>query len=141
VSILNNLKAPYNISTPTSELAQVALSPSGLKVMNENVSRILAQRERLIIELHKISGIGRYLGGFDANFVLVEILDKPDGKPDNVVARRVYERLAEAKNVVVRFRGTEPGCTGCLRMTVGTEDEVTKLLTQLSTVLKEIYET
>ena len=136
--LLNNLKAPYNVSSPTSQLAQNALSQQGLAVMHTNVSRLVEQRSRLLQALPRISGVGRFKGGFDANFVLVEILNSSSGKPDNMVAQKVYERLAEKKGVVVRFRGKEMGCEGCLRMTVGTEAENTLLLKQLEGVLQEV---
>ncbi|KAF3934248.1 hypothetical protein ABW19_dt0202600 [Dactylella cylindrospora] len=139
--LLNNLKAPYNISSPTSTLAMHALSDPGLRVMKTNRGLILNQRDRLILELPKLKGIGRFLGGFDANFLLAEILDGPNdsgGKPDNIVAQQVYEKLAEMKGIVVRFRGNELGCKGCLRITVGTEEETTRLLLRLEEVLAEI---
>lgn len=136
--LLNSLKAPYNISSPTSALACAALQPESLAVMKNNRAKILEQRKRLVKELPQITGIGRFLGGTDSNFLLVEILDKPrsqGGGPDNETALAVYEGLAEMKGVVVRFRGKEPGCEGCLRITVGTEREVDKFLAEISTVL------
>ena len=45
----------------------------------------------------------------------------------------MYKALAEHEGVVVRYRGSEPGCTGCLRITVGTDAENT---TALATLLK-----
>ena len=120
-ALLNNLKAPYNISSPTSAIATAALEEENLKVMRYNRAKILKQRERLLHELPNISGIGRFLGGADSNFLLVEILDKPrdeGGKPDNATALAVYETMAGSRGVVVRFRGKELGCTGCLRITV-----------------------
>ena len=137
--LLNSLKAPYNVSTPTSQLAMQALLPQNLKVMHKNREQILRQRERLLVELPKIQGVGRFLGGQDSNFLLVEMLDKPGGKASNEVALQVYERLAETRGVVVRYRGKELGCLGCLRVTVGTEDEVTRFLTELWGVLDDIY--
>lgn len=137
-ALLNNLKAPYNISSPTSALACAALQPKSLEVMKQNRAKILKQRERLLAELPKISGVGRFLGGTESNFLLVEILDKPreeGGKPNNETALAVYESLAETKGVVVRFRGKEHGCNGCLRVTVGTEKEVEKFLEEMRTVL------
>ncbi|TAQ91064.1 hypothetical protein B7494_g611 [Chlorociboria aeruginascens] len=136
-SLLNNLKAPYNVSSPTSVIASQALQV-GLAVMRENVARIVKQRERLLVELPRIKGIGRFRGGTASNFLLVEILDK-QGKPDNFTALQVYEKLAENRGVVVRFRGKEHGCLGCLRITVGTEDEVTKFLREIEGVLEEVY--
>lgn len=140
--LLNNLKAPYNISSPTSALATAALEIRNLTVMQQNRKKILEQRERLLAELPKIPGIGRFLGGRDSNFLLVEILGKPGkegGKPDNPTAMAVYETLAGSRGVVVRYRGKELGCEGCLRITVGTEKEVDRFLTEISAVLKDIH--
>ncbi|PUU83799.1 pyridoxal phosphate-dependent transferase [Tuber borchii] len=135
--LLNNLKAPYSISSTTSSLAIAALSPAGLAVKNENMRRLLAQRERLFSKLPELPGIGRFRGGFDSNFLLVEILDK-NAVPNSDVAKKVYGELAEEHRVVVRYRGGEAGCTGCLRITVGTEAEVDKLLEKLREVLKTV---
>lgn len=140
--LLNSLKAPYNISSPTSAIAKMALSPKNLAVMGEKLSSIIQQRDRLVEELPKIPGIGKFLGGRDSNFLLVEILDKPaseGGKPDNGAALATYQALAEKKGVVVRFRGKEFGCNGCLRITVGTESEMTKFLSEIKSVLSEYY--
>ena len=137
--ILNNMKAPYNISNPTSQLAQAALSQKHLGVMTRNKDLIVKQRERLIDELPKIPGIGELHGGTESNFLLYQMLDKPNGKPSNEVALAVYEGLAEEKGVVVRFRGKEYGCEGCLRITVGTEDECTRFLQEIRTVLEGVY--
>jgi histidinol-phosphate aminotransferase len=137
-SLLNNLKAPYNISSPTSAIASWALQPGGLAVMRDNKKKILAQRDRLLQELPKVTGIGRFRGGAASNFLLVEILDA-SGHPDNVTALGVYEGLAEERGVVVRFRGKEHGCLGCLRITVGTEEEVTRFLGEIEKVIKDMH--
>ena len=138
-SLLNSLKAPYNISSPTSTLACLALQAENLAIMKNNKQQILDQRERMLTQLPRIPGIGRFLGGADANFLLVEILDRSEGgKPCNEIALALYERLAESRGVVVRFRGKEYGCEGCLRITVGTEKEVDKFLADTSSVLGEL---
>ncbi|KAF6813728.1 histidinol-phosphate aminotransferase [Colletotrichum sojae] len=135
--LLNAMKAPYNISSPTSALACYAVSEKGLAVMRANRAKILAQRDRIIAELPKIPGVGRLRGGTESNFLLYEMLDA-QGEPDNVTALAVYERLAENKGVVVRFRGKEHGCLGCLRITVGTEEEVTRFLASIEKTLAEV---
>ncbi|KAJ3948816.1 histidinol-phosphate transaminase [Colletotrichum tropicale] len=135
--LLNAMKAPYNISSPTSALACYAVSEKGLAVMRDNRTKILTQRDRIIAELPKIPGVGRLRGGTESNFLLYEMLNA-EGKPDNVTALAVYERLAENKGVVVRFRGKEHGCLGCLRITVGTEDEVTRFLSSIEKTLAEV---
>jgi histidinol-phosphate aminotransferase len=136
--LLNSLKAPYNISNPTSQLAIKALQSRHLEVMLRNIELIKTQRTRLLGELPWIKGVGKILGGQDANFLLVQMLD-PSGNPSNECALQVYEQLAERKGVVVRFRGKELGCKGCLRITVGTEWEVTKFLKELKRILQDIH--
>lgn len=141
--ILNNMKAPYNIPNPTSQLARAALSPKHLDVMHKNRNAIVEQRDRMIRELPKIAGVGPLHGGTESNFLLYQILDAPadqGGKPSNETALAVYEGLAEEKGVVVRFRGKEHGCLGCLRITVGTEKEVDRFLQELQAVLKAIHQ-
>jgi histidinol-phosphate aminotransferase len=137
-SLLNNLKAPYNISSPTSVIACQSLQPAGLGVMREHRASIVAQRDRLLKELPKVKGVGRFRGGTASNFLLVEILNS-SGNPDNVTALKVYESLAENRGVVVRFRGKEHGCMGCLRITVGTEAEVTRFLREIGTAIEEVW--
>lgn len=141
--LLNNMKAPYNVSSPTSALAIAALDTENLAVMRKNRAKILKQRDRLIKELPKIPGIGRFLGGTESNFLLVELLDRPrqsGGRADNATALAVYETMAEQKGVVVRFRGKEFGCAGCLRITVGTEREVDRFLEEIAMVLKGVHQ-
>ena len=135
--MLNSLKAPYNVSSPTSALASYALSPEGLGAMRENRARLVAQRDRMIAELALIPGVGRLRGGTESNFLLYEMLNASGG-PDNKTALAVYEGLAETKGVVVRFRGKEHGCLGCLRITVGTEAEVTRFLESIRKALAEV---
>ncbi|KAI6834561.1 histidinol-phosphate aminotransferase [Hortaea werneckii] len=137
--LLNSLKAPYNISNPTSQIATQALLPRNLAVMHQNRERIIAQRDRMVAEMPAIPGVGRFLGGTESNFLLVEMCDS-QGQPSNEVALQVYERLAETRGVVVRFRGKETGCFGCLRITVGTEQEVSRFLVELRDVLEEIHQ-
>ncbi|KAJ9138881.1 Histidinol-phosphate aminotransferase [Pleurostoma richardsiae] len=135
--LLNSLKAPYNVSSPTSALAGYALGPEGLAVMRANRARIVEQRSRLLRALPGVPGVGRLRGGTESNFLLFEMLNAR-GEPDNVTALAVYEKLAEEKGVVVRFRGKEHGCLGCLRITVGTEEEVTRFLAALEKTLAEV---
>ncbi|KAI8935281.1 hypothetical protein NX059_007869 [Plenodomus lindquistii] len=137
--LLNSMKAPYNIPNPTSQLARAALSPKHLEVMQRNKDLIVQQRERMIAELPKIPGIGNLHGGVESNFLLYQILDAPGGKPSNETALAVYEGLAEERGVVVRFRGKEHGCLGCLRITVGTEKEVDRFLQEIRKVIEKVH--
>ncbi|KAI0336662.1 histidinol-phosphate aminotransferase [Cubamyces sp. BRFM 1775] len=141
VQILMNTKAPYNISTPTAALALSALSPSAIDLMKQKVSTLIKSRGDLLRGLAELAplGLGSVIGGNDANFVMVPVLEKNgSGKPDNVRAQRIYKTLAESEGVVVRYRGGEPGCAGCLRITIGSEEENKTVLQKLGELLKEL---
>ncbi|KAJ3172925.1 histidinol-phosphate transaminase [Geranomyces variabilis] len=135
--VLNSAKAPYNVSTPASALALSALSAAGLATMRTHVSSILAQRDALITKLGTVQRLGPVIGGNDANFVLVPVLDA-QGQPSNSIAKSVYRAMAEQEGVVVRFRGEELGCEGCLRVTVGTEEENGVLIEKLRRLLADL---
>jgi histidinol-phosphate aminotransferase len=121
--------------------------------MHDKARTLISERAKLLEVLVRPElvalGVGAPIGGNDANFVLTPILARPaadrdmDGAavvngaavPDNLRAQSVYIALAEAEGVVVRFRGTEPGCEGCLRITVGTPDENQLVVQKLVEVL------
>lgn len=139
IQILTNTKAPYNISTPSAHIALAALSPESVAAMQAKVTQLVASRATLLQSLATLEslGLGPSIGANDANFVMVPILGK-DGQPDNERATKVYKSLAEENGVVIRFRGKEAGCAGCVRITVGSEDENRTMLDKLGKVLQEV---
>ncbi|EPS97425.1 hypothetical protein FOMPIDRAFT_1031985 [Fomitopsis schrenkii] len=141
VQILMNTKAPYNISAPTAALALSALSPTALAAMSAKVASLVEQRGVLLKGLAELAplGLGTAIGGNHANFVMVPVLEKSgSSKPDNLRAQRIYKTLAETEGVVVRYRGGEPGCAGCLRITVGSKEENPVVLTKLREMLQKL---
>ena len=136
-----NTKAPYNVSAPTASLALSALTPDALKLMKSKVATLTKSRGDLIRGLEGLRplGLGAVIGANDANFVVVPILDKSgSGKPDNVRAQKIYKTLAEHEGVVVRYRGGEPGCAGCVRITVGSDEEIKVVLTKMRELLQTL---
>ncbi|KAF7291953.1 Aminotran-1-2 domain-containing protein [Mycena indigotica] len=138
IQVLANAKAPYNISTPTSYIALSALSQPSIVAMRASLAKINVNRASLLKALSSVPGVGSAIGGSDANFILVPILDQEGQRPDNERAQRMYRLLAEENGVVVRFRGNEPGCLGCVRITVGTEEENAVVVAKMRKVLSEI---
>ncbi|GAA5854163.1 hypothetical protein JCM8547_008250 [Rhodosporidiobolus lusitaniae] len=138
IQVLNNIKAPYNISTPTASLALRALSPTGLSLFRQNISTLNTNRSWLHSALFETPGIVTILGAGHANFLVVQVGSKEDPKkPDNERAKKAYLHLAETDKVVVRFRGNEIGCEACLRITVGTREECERVVERLRTFLQE----
>lgn len=137
--VANCLKAPYNISTLTATVARKALLPSSIAGMKHKISKIIKQREFLIHEFAQIKGLGPLRGGIDANFLLIPIMNK-DNKPDSLLAFKVYDILARRSGVVIRYRGKDRGCEGCVRITVGLPEENQVLVENLKSILKTYQE-
>lgn len=136
-----NTKAPYNISTPTASLALAALSPEAVQAMRTKVRALVAGRAWLLDALRTLApgDLGAAIGGNDANFIMVPVLEKGgSGRPDSARAQRIYKVLAEEEGVVVRYRGNEAGCAGCLRITIGTREENETVVKKLKELLQKL---
>ena len=114
VEVLNKVKPPYNISASTQELVLKALEE--VEQVNEMIRTLVQLRERLAADLAVLPMV-RKVYPSDANFLLVKTDD----------ARGIYEHLLHA-GIVVRDRSKVELCAGCLRITVGTEEENRELL-------------
>lgn len=132
--VLNSMKAPYNISRATSEYALRAVENHNLELIEQNAKKINEEKYRLLKSLTSFPLVDKYqLGGLDANFILLRIRGG-----DNEMARKIYYHLATISGVVVRFRGDELGCKGCLKITVGTREENDKLITEFKRAVDEL---
>lgn len=118
IGYLNKIKPPYNVSESTQQHALAGLADvSGFDEMRR---ALLREREQLGAALPQLP-IVAYVFPSDANFLLVRF------RPD---ATAVYEYLL-GRGIVVRNRTSQPGCAGCLRLTVGSAAENEQLLTAL----------
>ena len=122
INVLNKIKYPYNISSLTLETANKELANN--KSKNKWIERILKSRDNLIKELNKLSFVIKVYPS-DANFLLVKVNS----------AKEIYDYLVD-KKIIVRDRSNVILCEGCLRITVGTEDENTMLLDALKEYIK-----
>lgn len=114
ISLMNQIKPPYNVNGLSQSLALEAIK--NLRNKDLFVQKIINQRGFLINQLQKIACIEK-IHPSDANFLLVKTKD----------ARTLYEFLI-ANQVIVRDRSTIALCEGCLRITVGTELENVELI-------------
>ncbi|MDX1316891.1 MAG: aminotransferase class I/II-fold pyridoxal phosphate-dependent enzyme, partial [Xanthomarina gelatinilytica] len=117
VSILNNIKPPYNINTLTQSAALKRLK--NLTEIASEIELIKTERALLSSTLKTIHFISKVYPS-QANFLLVKMDD----------AQMRYKQLVE-KGIVVRNRSTQFGCENCLRLTVGTPKENQNLINTL----------
>jgi histidinol-phosphate aminotransferase len=123
IQLMNNVKAPYNINKLTADIASRALDDFTL--YKNNIKTILNERDYLINELKSISAVEK-IYPTDANFILFRISR----------AQEIYKTMAD-RGVVCRYRGMEPNCDECLRVTVGTKEENKKFIELLKKVATE----
>lgn len=125
ISVLNNIKPPYNISGPDQHKALEALSHES--ETKAKIESIKSQRAWLISELNKMTKLLFTVYPSDANFILVKVTN----------ANHVYDYLTKA-GIIVRNRSKEPNCENCLRITIGTETENQLLIQKLNKYAKNI---
>lgn len=117
VQVMNKVKPPYNINQASQELVLKALDEVGQ--VNDMIREIVKERGLLEAELKQLSLV-RKVYPSDANFLLVKVDD----------AKAIYNALLD-KGIVVRDRSKVELCEGCLRITVGTENENIELINAL----------
>ncbi len=120
IAILNKIKAPYNVNELTQKRALERLADPE-KIIFE-IKSIIAQRETLLKVLQEIKFIEK-IYPTEANFILIKVDD----------ANKRYKELI-AKGIVIRNRTTQPLCSNCLRLTIGTEIENMKLMEALASL-------
>ena len=111
------MKYPYNVNVLTQKKGLEILSD--VTLLQRHITMILEERVTLIKSLSLLP-VCKKVYPTDANFILVRVTD----------ADSIYRYLVQ-KGVVVRNRNRVHLCGDCLRITVGTKDENTKLLSAL----------
>jgi histidinol-phosphate aminotransferase len=117
VAILNKIKPPYNINVLTQQKALEALENEANK--NLMVAELIGLRDQLVEELQKNESVLKIFPS-DTNFLLVRFNQSEE----------IFDYLIENK-VIVRNRASEINCERCLRITVGTAEENSRLIALL----------
>lgn len=112
ISYFNRVKYPYNINVTAQRKAEEMLR----RDISAQISRIKSERRRLQEALAGCRAVERVFPS-DANFLLMRVKD----------AKKLYSQLLQAK-VIVRDRSSQPMCSECLRVTVGTPKENERML-------------
>ena len=124
IGLFNKVKPPYNVSQIAQSAVLEALQEK--KIVEETIKRIISEREKLVAKMDELSFV-KTIYPSDANFILVKTTD----------ANAIYQFLLN-ETIVVRNRNSVELCEGCLRITVGTEFENSKLLESLKKYEKSI---
>ncbi|MGZ5040318.1 MAG: histidinol-phosphate transaminase [Usitatibacter sp.] len=118
IAELEKLRMPYNVSSLDAAAAELLLSHRD--VFERQTAAIVAERSRLASALDAMPGVERFDSA--ANFILVRVPDGPGA----------FEALRQRGILVRTFHGSHPLLAHCLRLTVGTPDENTRMLEALA---------
>ncbi|MEA2013953.1 MAG: histidinol-phosphate transaminase [Thermodesulfobacteriota bacterium] len=119
---LDKVRLPYNVNIFSQVIGSLFVEHSGEFL--ELTDRIIAGRKWLYNKLKAIEGINPYSS--DANFILFScIRDRDD----------VYGRLLD-RGILVKSFASPDGLKGCMRVTVGTEEENRVFIETLRVILQ-----
>lgn len=117
IALFNKVKYPYNVNKLTQDKAKEILQ--NVTLLQRRISLIMEEREKLMQSVSLLP-ICKKVYPTDANFFLAQMTD----------AVSIYRYLV-SKGVIVRNRNHINLCGNCLRITIGTKEENTKLLAAL----------
>ncbi len=119
---MTKVKDSYNVSAPG--IAGAAAAVEDRRWLEDNVRKIKDTRATLV---RGLQSLGFHCWPSETNFVLARV-------PGHTAARDLFERLFERK-ILVRFFDL-PRLDDCLRITVGTDADIDRLLGALDELLR-----
>ena len=117
-------KLPYNVNVLSLTAAEVLLGHPDATMAR--VPEIIATRDRTIKRLDAISGLTVFPSA--ANFILIRCVARP--------AAEVFRRLLEEHEILVRDVSAAPELGDCLRISVGTPEDMEAVVAGLGQILK-----
>ncbi len=122
---IDKARLPYNLNFFSQAAALEALEEQ--EALRATVKRIVSERERVFAELSRLDGVRPYPSR--ANFILFAL--------EGHDPRAVFDALRD-RGVLVRNVSGGRRLAGCLRASIGTEDENARFLSALQDVLSVV---
>jgi histidinol-phosphate aminotransferase len=123
IAMVRRVASPYNVNA-----AALAVLPEALRdqeYVAHYVAEVRRSREKLEQELRALR---LHYWPSQANFVLMRI----------GAAHAEFIQALRARGILVRDRHTDPGCEGCVRLTVGSSEHTQTLIDALHEVVDEM---
>jgi histidinol-phosphate aminotransferase len=120
---VRRVSSPYSVNAVALAVLPVALADSDH--VHGYVAQVKSGRERLRGELSKL---GFYSWPSQANFLLVRIGAK----------HREFVMAMRQRGILVRDRSADAGCEGCVRITIGSDVQMSRLLAALREIACEL---
>jgi len=123
IAMVRRVASPYSVN-----VAALAILPAAIhdqEYVNGYVAQVRRNRERLQLEL---GSLALDYWPSHANFVLVRI----------GLGHAEFVRALRDRGILVRDRHFDPGCEGCVRLTVGTDEHTQTLILAMRDVINQI---
>jgi histidinol-phosphate aminotransferase len=123
MAIVRRVASPYNVNA-----AALAVLPDALQdqeYVRRYVAQVLSNRDILQREL---GNLGLHYWPSHANFVLLRIGS----------AHAEFVQALRTRGILVRDRHSDPGCEGCVRLTVGSDEHTQTLIAALRDVVEQL---
>jgi len=120
---VRKVSSPYNVNSIALECLPVALADDAY--VSWYAEQVLQSRA---IAEHTLTRLGVPFWPSHANFILMNIRSK----------HKAFVGAMRRQGVLVRDRSSDPGCDGCVRITLGTVEHTERGLIALQKALKEI---
>ncbi|MFS7308252.1 histidinol-phosphate transaminase [Rahnella inusitata] len=116
IALLMKVIAPYPLSTPVADIAAQALAPEGLAIMRQRVAEVSENRAWLMAELNQCDCVEQVFHS-ETNYVLARF----------TASSAVFKNLWD-QGIILRDQNKQPGLSGCLRITIGTRQELQRVI-------------
>ena len=116
-------KLPYNVNVVTLAAARTALRHAPM--LAARTGEVIRIRDRFVARLGQVPGLTWYPSA--ANFVLV--------RTSNLPAKELFRRLLEDYGILVRDVSDSPQLTDCLRISIGTSEDMDAVISALQAIL------
>jgi histidinol-phosphate aminotransferase len=123
ISYMRRLCQPFNVNSVVMACVEEALADQAF--VSEHVAQVKDGREQMA---RLFNELGFYYWPSQTNFVLVRI---------GAAAKAFVEAMAR-RGVIVRDASPNPGCAGCVRITVGTREQMEGVLMAIREAVAEI---
>lgn len=121
--LVRRVSSPYNVNGVALACLPAALADR--EFVADYVAQVKRGRERLSAEFAAL-GVKRWPS--EANFVLAYFGE----------FRKQFVEEMRRRGILVRDRNSDPGCQGCVRITLGTDEQTERLIAELRAALKTI---
>jgi histidinol-phosphate aminotransferase len=120
---VRRVSSPYSVNAVALAVLPTALADS--EHISCYVSQVKNGRERVAAALNAID---LFSWPSHANFLLIKVGEK----------HRDFVAAMRQRGILVRDRSSDPGCEGCVRITIGSDAQTARLVTALAEVAREL---